>query len=771
MEAGPSDPRFLLVLFAALLADQSPGLLPLYYSQPEANRALADTVLASSTAFYYTTQGNPMRAQLSIQCLPQSLHKRLEWAANNPTELASYIPQNVRRQIHAAWMLRKPNAQFRDVEAAGAAVGLLLQHALVPDEAAVATLVSSAVRCGRADVLRPVYARTGQLHAVAAPALVDLAVLRAQLYVKRPRIHYDVLGSLVRGGDLHGALEVARALRSRRMFHVLLAMWAAQGVRRVRGIVQIVSAALDTLDGRLLHSTHHLAIVSILNAQQDHEPSRVHAALAVHRLLAPRLESPALAAVNQLMRAAIREHMGVHAFSVYRDAESRPAWQRAWFGSGALMATLGEFLARHEDVRSIMHLSTVVTRRHFLAAPQFYTAIVSGLCARPLPSDPHVLARRVQCAEAIVGSMRGARIACPPKALHAVMYAWAALGQARRTERWFAQLKARDKGEAAWGILMFAFVRRRNTRGALDVLVRARDWLLANGGARASTATSHLVNMAMQVLVNSGDGHSALALLDECLARYTVSTGDLPATPGDPITLTLIIRTLLASHRFAQAVRVYDDTLQQYGMHETPAMLYPLFAHCLHSGDTRNALRIAQRIVRLGGSLRDQQWSLMLQSLDAAGDDVLAAYGMWCQQHGVDGVHRVPEHARQCPELIHHVCAALRHRGRPSDAAALLQQSSSQHAPKPCVPMLADPAPSSTTTTTAHTQSVRLYRGLLREVRRFPVVEQRKKLLHNVRFVYELYRDMHLDDSKLSALQRDGQFQLQWLRSWHHKQV
>ncbi|KAJ1853368.1 hypothetical protein GGH12_002621 [Coemansia sp. RSA 1822] len=765
---GPTDARTLLV-YAALLAEQNAGLVPLYYSQSDKDRALVDTLFSASTAFYYVMSGNPMRANLCLQSLDPKLYEPLEWAVDNPEELAVRVPCAVREQMDAAWMLRKPTEQFQDVQTAGAVVGALLAHAIIPDVAAVATLVSSAVRCGCASVLAPVYGMAGQTHRAAASAMVELAVLRTQLSARYPRMHYDVLGTLVRSNDLCGALEVARALRSQQMYHVLLKMWAAHDsasktnanrcTRRVQDIVQIIDAALDTVGERFLHSTHHLAITTILSAQHGSVPnaSCVRAALMMHQKLAPRLVSPSLPAINQLMRAAIGANMGSSAFSLYRDVEARGEQDSSWLTSGPLMATLGEFLAQHEDMRSLVHLSTVVTRRHVTAAPQFYTAVICGLCTQPLHSDQHDLIRRVYGADSILRSMRKARVPRPTKALHAVMYAWAVLGRPMRAQHCFAHLPISDLTEVAWGILMYAFVRQRNARGVLAVLAQARSWLLDNDNEHKVTpnVSSYLVNMSMQALVDRGDGRRAMALLDECLARFAESPAELAATHSDPITLTLVVRTLLASHRVTQAVHVYDDTVEQFGVHETPALLRPFFVHCLLHGDALDALRVVQRVVSLGGTPRDTEWALLVRSLCDA-RDVLLAYNVWCKSKGVDGTRRVPEHMRQDPELVRCICAALEQRGYKDDATMIGAQCT-------VLPVVA-PAPHVEWT---ENRSVRLYRDLVREARRFPVATLRAKLEHNVRFVYELYRDVDPRDPCVGALLRDGMFQLRWLRSWH----
>ncbi|KAJ2330195.1 hypothetical protein IWW51_000055 [Coemansia sp. RSA 2702] len=587
------------------------------------------------------------------------------------------MPRDLRRRIDAAWMLRKPNSGFNDVEAAVAAVAELLRNALVPDMPVVATLVSSAIRCQRPGVVMPIYATAQRPQGVPASAMMDLAILRALLGKKHPRIHYDVLGLLVRSGDLGNALLVVSSIRSRQMIHLLLSLWASQHPRDVRGISRIVRVALSTLDGQLLHSTHHLAISSILSSPHGRSSATmlVDRALAVHRVMAPRLESPSLAAVNQLMRAAMEQKMYSHVFAVYRDAESRPKWLQpgAQFANGAIMATLGECLARHLDMRSIATLTSVVTRSHIHAAPPFYTAIISGLVARPTKHDRHVLLRRVQVAEAILRTMGRCGIARPPKALYSIMYARAVLGQAWKTLRLFCRLDEKDVGEVAWGILMYAYVRRGDVRRTLEVLVRARKWLQTADvsvlRSKQMNTTSYLVNMAVSVLVNSGNQDSALSLLDMCLARSSESIKELSATPGDPITLGLIVRALLASQRFMQAVHVYDDALDQFGVRETPGLLRLFLQHCLGRGDGSNALRIAQRMVQLAGTLSKHEWLLLIQYLEEDAEQVLTVYQMWCRQLGVDGVVRVPNAVIQDPELARRIHASLEWGGHVAEAA------------------------------------------------------------------------------------------------------
>ncbi|KAJ2322409.1 hypothetical protein IWW52_000057 [Coemansia sp. RSA 2704] len=470
-----------------------------------------------------------------------------------------------------------------------------------------------------------------------------------------------------------------------------------------------------------------------------------------------------------LMRAAMEQKMYSHVFAVYRDAESRPKWLQpgAQFANGAIMATLGECLARHLDMRSIATLTSVVTRSHIHAAPPFYTAIISGLVARPTKHDRHVLLRRVQVAEAILRTMGRCGIARPPKALYSIMYARAVLGQAWKTLRLFCRLDEKDVGEVAWGILMYAYVRRGDVRRTLEVLVRARKWLQTADvsvlRSKQMNTTSYLVNMAVSVLVNSGNQDSALSLLDMCLARSSESIKELSATPGDPITLGLIVRALLASQRFMQAVHVYDDALDQFGVRETPGLLRLFLQHCLGRGDGSNALRIAQRMVQLAGTLSKHEWLLLIQYLEEDAEQVLTVYQMWCRQLGVDGVVRVPNAVIQDPELARRIHASLEWGGHVAEAAEFAYRWQQRSARQPRL-AAGRPAPSGADPTCK--QKLQLYRDLLHEINQFPIPEMQKKLRHNARFIYELYRDLDRTDPRAHQLVQDGEFQLQWLRNW-----
>ncbi|KAJ1727615.1 hypothetical protein LPJ61_004481, partial [Coemansia biformis] len=482
-------------------------------------------MLAASTAFHYFVSGCAWKARLCLSSMPSRSQQLVLLAVQDPGTLATCLPPGLVARVSAAWMLRRPDPGFTDVDTAGAIVADQLRMAIVPDQAVVETLLSSAVRCSKAGAAVPIYASRHHPPGPPHAALVELAVLREALGKRIPRIHYDVLGTLVRAGNMDGALAVACALQSRQMFHLLISLWAARHPRDTSGIESIVRAMLEALDCKLLHSTHHIAVTSILRAGGALHPGAakgrralVLRALRLHRDLAPRLETPSAAAINQLMQAAADQDMVAAAFWVYHDAERRREWYapRRHFANEAVLATLAGLVARHNDMRSIMHLTGVALRNNIATSSLFYTAVICGLtwpqgvkhsmntdarsqawgiaegsaedtASRNYQRHAQNYLKRLHIAEAVLASMRRCQIQPPPKAFHAIMYAWAVLGQPKKVQWCFSALQAdsaRDGAtggaglsEAAWGILMYAYVRARKVRSVLGVLKRARRWL------------------------------------------------------------------------------------------------------------------------------------------------------------------------------------------------------------------------------------------------------------------------------------------------------
>ncbi|KAJ2158243.1 hypothetical protein GGF46_003920 [Coemansia sp. RSA 552] len=777
------DENLYILLFAALLADRSQGLLTMYGTRaPEARRAAMDTIFAAATAFHYLIVGDVRRARTCLADLSGRERRAIEEFAANHHSALSRIPKDLVGTLDAVWMLRMPTQEFSDIAAASSAVNALVKCGIVPDVEVAATLVSSAVRCQQPSLALSIYtSRRSRGLKLADSAAVDLHVLREELGRRYPRMHYDMVGSLVRCGSLGGALAVARAVRSRHLFHLLLSLWSTHRPGDVQGIIRITSMALASIEAKLLHSTHHLVISQML-AALDLAPSSqarvvLRRTLDLHRALVPRLESPSVAAANQLMRACVDHQMGRAAFVLFRDLERRAEqWPRPWnqFANEAVYATLGECLGRKKDTRSIAHLIVAATRSQVATGARFYTAIICGLAQVPVEAKRkiakeieaaelqqlsegeaprglyyyHNLAKRAWIVGVMLASMRKHGIEQRPKALYAAMYVHAILGEPVKALRIFRRLKRQDKSEVGWGILMYAHVRARNVKGALDVLKRAREWVLSAKATVAEQApaktTSHLVNMALTVLINSGDGKSALALLDMCLLRVSdPDSKELPTSAGDPITLGLIIRTLLDNHRFTQAVQAYDEIHAEHQLAESPAQLRPLLDYSLGRGSAKNALTIAQRVLQLRGSLTDLQWLHLLRLCSRTEEsDQEAAVGLyrhWCKQHGIDALAKMGR-------LL----------GRDSEVA---RQLGAVALPSRAAPTSSPPS--------GWSSQIVLYRAFLKEIERFPKADMRKKLRHNVRFVYELYRDLGPSEAaRIKKLVADGREQLRWLRSW-----
>ncbi|KAJ2803711.1 hypothetical protein H4S07_004404, partial [Coemansia furcata] len=314
-----------------------------------------------------------MRAQIAI-----------EWAVKNGNRLAQAIPSNYVRYVDAAWMLRRPNSDFTDVSKASEIVEALLRAGIVPDQPVLETLVTSSVRVGKTGAALPVYASRQGPRDLSHGTLIQLVDRRATMALSAPRIHYDVLGTSVRANDLHTALVVASALRSRQTFHFVISIWVSHHKNDWKGVVELTRTMLRVLPENLLHSTHHLVISAMIEMAKPEHCSAPLAnvilsnTLALHWVLAPRLESPSVAAIHILMRALINHGMSESAFQVYRDSERRSNWKSP-VTSDAIFAVLAGELARREDIRSITHLTSAATRGGIYISAHFYSAVICGL--------------------------------------------------------------------------------------------------------------------------------------------------------------------------------------------------------------------------------------------------------------------------------------------------------------------------------------------------------------------------------------------------------
>ncbi|KAJ1959196.1 hypothetical protein GGI12_004462 [Dipsacomyces acuminosporus] len=524
-------------------------------------------------------------------------------------------------------------------------------------------------------------------------------------------------------------------------------------------------------------------------------------ALALHFMLAPRLESPSIAAIHQLLSALTDHDRITDAFLVYRDAEMRPAWAEAArpVATEAIYSVLASGLARIEDIRSITHLTSVATSRGVPMSQNFYTAVICGLTkpqqvvrnhsgkpARfvPLPNQGHpgpAYAKRVQIAETLFESMHRHRVSRPTKVHHALMYAWALLGQHKKVQSYFDKLKSECENdhssnaainEATWGILMYAYTRAHNTQGALNVFARAAEWLKSSQHTSQSPSTlrtSYLINMAMGCFLSNGDPRSALAFLDESIARYSAeqvapaSKSELPATPADPVTLNLIVRALLSDGQLAKALSVYESIRAEYNIAEAPSELSLFLRYCMRHGDVAGSFELAERIMRAGRVLSDRQWLELMHlcANECSPDVVIYLYEQLCLLTGTDGKNKVPALLKKYPDMVRWVCNALKQNKRDEDAAAI--HSALAANPAPAVPKAEVPTPPPPC---AKAQSLALYRQLLRAIHRFPISNLRDKLAYNARFAFELYRDLDSNDQRIRTLLSQGKEQALWLQSW-----
>ncbi|KAJ2416287.1 hypothetical protein GGI10_001084 [Coemansia sp. RSA 2530] len=793
-----------LPLFAALLADRDPRLIELYSELSGPRRTAVDVALAGSLAYYYLKQGKRWRSRQLWEFLPLRAQAAIEWAVQNTQQLAQAIPADYARYIHAAWMLRRPSVDFVDVSSAGHIVEALLRAGITPDQPVLETLVTSSVRVGEVGAALPVYASRQWPRDLPHSTLVDLVGRRTTMALSAPRIHYDVLGASVRANDLHSVLVAASALRSRQAFHLAISIWVSCHKSDWKGVVELTRTMLRVLPGNLLHSTHHLVISAMVGMARPENCSATLAnvilsnTLALHWVLAPRLESPSVAAIHKLLRALIDHGMSESAFQVYRDSERRSNWASP-VSSDAIFAVLAGELARREDVRSIMHLASVATRGGVFLSAHFYSAVICGLTLpiklmangnafrysrkrdqgrfyQPAlgPGGYASGVRRIQVAESLFDSMLRNKISAPVKVYHALMYAWALLGQPRQVQSYFGKLEQRSVSgtrtavlpgvsEVTWGILLYSHARAHDIQGTLGVLARAREWVSRTNMRHVDGRTSYLVNISVCALLVDRDTRSALTLLDACIQRYNeylqsdkedAVRGELPATPADPVTRNLIIRALLSNQRPAQAMEVHSSMHEQFGLAEYASELKPMLKFCLGQGDASSALQIAERILKLGGvsALTDGQWIRLLRLCIEEGRSVNVAglLGAVNLEHGGFRTVVMPVLKKKYPEAADWISRLIGTCSDDTDAAESVAGVKAQPSSEP----------------PAHTQCLSLYRGLLRVIRDFPLAEMRKKLRHNARFCFELYRDLEPGDPKIQKLINDGQHQLQWLRAW-----
>ncbi|KAJ1718767.1 hypothetical protein LPJ53_006324 [Coemansia erecta] len=754
------------LLYAALLADGDSGLVQLYTDVHGDRRRTEqiDTVLLASIAYHLSIHGNKRRMQLIARHLSPRARRAIEWAAKSPVSLRSLVNGDTAARVDSAWSLRRPTVEFKDMQTAGKVVLDLLRSDIIPDQAVLETLISSCVRMRNIphDVL-PVYASHEHNFGLSDSTLVRLVGIRSTLGRRLPRIHFDVLGTLVRLKSLDGALIVVSALRNRQMFHFLLDLWKSTYTDDWRAVNAITKSMVASLNGRIMHSTHHLVLTATLDTfktarrRQSKQANEIlSAALSLHWLLAPRLETPSVAAIHQLITQLADSQMAARAFQVYRDAEQRgPQWaqSRRTFATEAIFAALARGLAQDSDTRSIMHLISTATRLGIYISSHFYTAVICGL------TDPqyiqtttdgyhvqpqHDALQRVQTAETILEMMRRNNVTVPPKVLYALMHAWALLGNTRKT-RWYSRRMRRlvdthVVGMHSWGMLMYSLVQAQDAQGAINVLYQAREWLRTHKLEAHVDAhrTSYLVNISMTALVRAGRSKDALSLLDSFIDQTpSKEEGTLAATPADPVTLSLVIGALLAEHQLAQAIAVYSSISKRYGLAENTSELRRLLRYALRFGHLDASLEITARLLRADGRLKESQWIRLLQLSFGSGryETVYNVYSCMCA----------------CMEPPAMLSLLRRH-----PAVLELAEMANAEIGAPVNRVKYSPA----------YRAVSLYRRLLRAVAGFPLREMRGKLRHNVRFCYELYRNLERDDPQIPQLISDGHVQAEWLLQW-----
>ncbi|KAJ1770194.1 hypothetical protein LPJ74_003417 [Coemansia sp. RSA 1843] len=577
---------------------------------------------------------------------------------------------------------------------------------------------------------------------------------------------------------------------------------------------------IDTLDCKFLHSTQSLAIKSMLDATKQPDNAGfvneiLNSTLNLHWPLLLRLESLSIAALHQLMHAFIDNRMLHTAFQIYRHAEKHiePAQLKRLFATDALFAVLAKGLAQRGDVRSIMHLANVVTQRGIRMTLHFYTSLICGLLhgikLRRLTyrhgrgQYAAFILERVQMAESVLEIVSRNNIYCPPKVYHAIMYGWALLGCPKMARRYFDKVSSlklpssrsnRSRSGASqttWGILMYSYVCARDARGAIHVLDKAKKWMQESSASKSPLATmddsdsdihktNHLINMAMAVLIGRRDAAGALELLDSYIERYASSQNmpdnsqtsqELLATPADPITLNLILRALLLSNQLQHAVTVYDTVHSEFKLLESPDALRPLLRYYFKKNDLNGVSLVTKRMFNLGGiptlkelfymvrlSVYEQDTALVLYLYDkmgiatASGTESKFVYFLKCK-----------------PEMVPLIYWALTANGRDADALDI-ESTFGEIVPNTSSGLL--PSTPTQRRTAAvkevHKRPIALYRDLLREINDFPLVELRRKLRYNVRFVFELYRDLKPNSPLVCRLLEDGNQQKKWLRSWHN---
>ncbi|KAJ2848814.1 hypothetical protein IWW36_003064 [Coemansia brasiliensis] len=749
--------KALIVYFAGFLASQDADLLTLYYGQPEAQRTVTDTMFAASASYHCVMIGRPEQAQASMGCLSKQALSGLESIVKDKKMLQ--LPLNFKKQAISAYMLRKPNDRFKSVSYAANIVKRILQQGVAPDTKVIRTLISSSVRTKQVKSIAFVYATAHQSMDIPIEVMSKLEIRRAEINGLQPRLHCDVLGSLVRSENLSSALIVARGMRSRLLYHLLLSMWNSSWPAKWKGTIEIAADLLRTVDKKLLHATHHLAVSSIVLAPRKYSSEAkeaVHHALNLHRILAPQLEQPSISLIKRLTRTAIREGMYLHALAVFRETEARKGWciRRASLANRSIRAMLDEALAQEESVEAIVDLTKACIDNPGNMEDYFYATILSSLISN---SKIYRWDRQEQMriAKAVVRSMYRFHIPHPPSDIYASMYFWALLGQREKTFNYFKQLSNQDRNSVAWGIYMLAFVRAGDTDGTLDVLMQAGKWFnhIDEDREESIGKTSKLVNMVVTEMIDRGYCRSVLTLLDMYITQS--ASEELVETAEDLHTLSPIIRVLLMDYRFIYAICDYSNVIKQYRISD--GQLHSLLQACLVCEDSGNALHTAQKINEIGGSLSVHEWQTLIQISQNNLDHMFKAYRMWRQGSDINQTTCLSETSSQPMDVSGLTYPALYQLLLQTTQGNMRNRGSTFRFPQ---------ASLATPFVDRKGILLLLYRQLQKETRVFPVTEMRGKLRYNVRFVYELYRHLDPNDKSIPQLIHDGILQLQWLRSW-----
>ncbi|KAJ1739155.1 hypothetical protein LPJ68_004928 [Coemansia sp. RSA 1086] len=665
------------------------------------------------------------------------------------------LPLKLKNQSFAASMLRKPSDKFKNIIYAATIVHRMLQRGIAPDTKVMKTLISSAVRTKQVKNIVFLYATAQRPMGIPTEGISKLEMRRAEIKELQPRLHCDILGNLVRNNNLNSALIVTRGMRSRLMYHLLLSMWSGSWPAKWKGTIRIATDLLRTLDERLFHVTHHVAVASVVLAPKKHSSEAkeaVHHALNLHRMLAPQLEQPSISLIRRLTRTAIREGMYVHALAVFGETEARAGWRvkRTSIAKKSIRAMLDEALAREDSVAAIIELTKASLHSPSDTDDYFYATIMGSLISK---SKVHPWSRQEQMhiAKTVVRSMYRFRIPHPPPDIYAPMYFWALLGQREKTFSYFKQLPIQDRNEVAWGIYMLAYVRAGDTDGTLNVLMQTGKWFsrISEDQEESIGKTSKLVNMVITEMIDRGYCRSVLTLLDMYITQS--ASEELVEASEDLHTLSPIIRVLLMDYRFIHAICDYGDVIKQYRIGYVHSHL--LLQAFLARKDSDSALHAVQKIKGMGGSLSTHEWQMLVQISQNSLKHMFEAYRLWEQEQEPDAsqtaLSQPSRHSMEPADLTY-----------PALYRLLLHSSlDNMHSIQSSVEL-------SQTFADRKNVLLLLYRQLLKETRVFPVTEMRGKLRYNVRFVYELYRHLDPNDRSIPQLIYDGILQLQWLRSW-----